>query len=72
VVTARDPRYEAGGGELVVGNNAVASSLAEIEQDCSVIRPHSGHLVVRGPVGSQTPAGTALVMVPLPSTVSPS
>jgi hypothetical protein len=34
-----------GGGELIVGNNPIASSLAEIEQDCSVIRPHSGHLV---------------------------
>jgi hypothetical protein len=37
--------HEAGGGELVVGNNPIASSLADIERDCSVIRPHSGHLV---------------------------
>lgn len=33
------------GGELVIGNNAIASSLAEIERDCSVIRPHAGHLM---------------------------
>jgi hypothetical protein len=33
------------GGELVVGNNPTASSLREIERDCSVIRPHAGHLV---------------------------
>jgi 2OG-Fe(II) oxygenase superfamily len=33
------------GGELVIGNNPIASSLAEIERDCSVIRPHAGHLV---------------------------
>jgi hypothetical protein len=33
------------GGELIVGNNPIASSLAEIERDCSVIRPHAGHLV---------------------------
>jgi hypothetical protein len=33
------------GGELVVGNNSAASSLTEIEDDCSVIRPHAGHLV---------------------------
>jgi hypothetical protein len=37
--------HEAGGGELVVGNNPIASSLADIERDCSVIRPHSGHLI---------------------------
>ena len=33
------------GGELTIGNNPIASSLAEIEQDCSVIRPHAGYLV---------------------------
>jgi 2OG-Fe(II) oxygenase superfamily len=33
------------GGELVVGNNPTASSLAAIERDCAVIRPHAGHLV---------------------------
>ncbi|MGD0698564.1 MAG: hypothetical protein ABSA02_01635 [Trebonia sp.] len=33
------------GGELIIGNNPIASSLAEIERDCSVIRPHAGHLV---------------------------
>jgi hypothetical protein len=33
------------GGELVVGNNPIAASLAEIERDCSVLRPHAGHLI---------------------------
>lgn len=33
------------GGELAVGRDPAASSVAEIERDCSVIRPHAGHLV---------------------------
>lgn len=33
------------GGELVVGNKTTASSLEEIEADCSIIYPQSGHLV---------------------------
>jgi hypothetical protein len=35
----------AGGGELVVAHNADATDIAAVEEDCSVIRPHSGHLV---------------------------
>jgi hypothetical protein len=33
------------GGELVVGNNTAAASLEEIDADCAVIYPQSGHLV---------------------------
>ncbi len=33
------------GGELVVGRDPAAASLAEIERDCSVIRPQAGYLV---------------------------
>jgi hypothetical protein len=33
------------GGELVVGHDEAARSMAEIERACSVIRPQSGHLI---------------------------
>jgi hypothetical protein len=33
------------GGELVVGHNADAADIAAVERDCSVIRPHAGHLI---------------------------
>jgi hypothetical protein len=33
------------GGELVVSNNTAAASLEEIDADCSIIYPQSGHLV---------------------------
>ena len=35
----------ASGGELVVAHDQDASDIAAVEQDCSVIRPHSGHLI---------------------------
>ncbi len=35
----------ASGGELVFANNAGATDIAAVEQDCSVIRPHSGHVI---------------------------
>ena len=33
------------GGELVVAHDASATSVAEVERDCSAIRPHAGHLI---------------------------
>jgi hypothetical protein len=36
----------ASGGELVFAHDADATDIAAVEQDCSVIRPHAGHLVV--------------------------
>lgn len=33
------------GGELVVGHDADAADIAAVERDCSVIRPHAGHLI---------------------------
>jgi hypothetical protein len=33
------------GGELVVAHATEAEGLAEIERDCTVIRPHAGHLI---------------------------
>lgn len=33
------------GGELVVAHDPDAMDIAAVEQDCSVIRPHSGHLI---------------------------
>jgi hypothetical protein len=33
------------GGELVLSNDPTARGLTEIERDCSIIRPHAGHLV---------------------------
>lgn len=35
----------AAGGELVVGHNTEAVGIEAVEKDCSVIRPHAGHLV---------------------------
>lgn len=37
--------HPAGGGELVVGHDPAAAGIAEIERDCSAIRPHAGHLI---------------------------
>jgi hypothetical protein len=34
------------GGELVFGHDPDASDVGAVEQDCSVIRPHAGHLIV--------------------------
>ena len=33
------------GGELVVAHDARAANVAEVERDCSVIRPYAGHLI---------------------------
>ena len=33
------------GGELVFAHDPNAASIAAVEQDCSVIRPHAGHLI---------------------------
>jgi hypothetical protein len=33
------------GGELVFANDPAAADLGAVEQDCSVIRPHAGHLI---------------------------
>jgi hypothetical protein len=43
----------AAGGELVVGNDTSVMGIAAIETDCTVIRPHAGHLVFFD--GSQHP-----------------
>ena len=37
--------HPAGGGELVVGHNPAATGVEGVERDCSVIRPHAGHLI---------------------------
>ena len=37
--------HPAGGGELVIGHNSAAASIEAVERDCSVIRPHAGHLI---------------------------
>jgi hypothetical protein len=37
--------HPAGGGELVFGNDSDAADLAAVDRDCSVIRPHAGHLI---------------------------
>jgi hypothetical protein len=34
------------GGELVFGHNPAASEVDTVERDCSVIRPHAGHLII--------------------------
>jgi len=36
----------AAGGELVVSHDATARDVAAVERDCSVIRPHAGHLII--------------------------
>jgi 2OG-Fe(II) oxygenase superfamily len=33
------------GGELVVAHDAGAADIASVERDCSVIRPHAGHII---------------------------
>jgi hypothetical protein len=33
------------GGELVFANNPAAADIGAVERDCSVIRPHAGHLI---------------------------
>jgi 2OG-Fe(II) oxygenase superfamily len=33
------------GGELVFAHDATAASIAEVERDCSVVRPLAGHLI---------------------------
>lgn len=33
------------GGELVVAHNPSAADISAVERDCSVIRPHAGHLI---------------------------
>ena len=33
------------GGELVLSNDPAARGLTQIERDCTIIRPHAGHLV---------------------------
>lgn len=35
----------AAGGELVVSHDPVAAGIAAVDHDCSVIRPHAGHLI---------------------------
>ena len=34
------------GGELVFGNDPAAADVDAVERDCSVIRPHAGHLIL--------------------------
>ena len=34
-----------GGGELVFAHDAAAASIADVERDCSVVRPSAGHLI---------------------------
>jgi 2OG-Fe(II) oxygenase superfamily len=34
------------GGELVIAHDESASDIAAVEKDCSVIRPHAGHLIL--------------------------
>jgi hypothetical protein len=33
------------GGELVFAHDAAAASIADVERDCSVVRPSAGHLI---------------------------
>lgn len=33
------------GGELVFGHDPAAADVAAVERDCSVVRPHAGHLI---------------------------
>jgi hypothetical protein len=33
------------GGELVFAHDAAAASIADVEQDCSIVRPSAGHLI---------------------------
>jgi hypothetical protein len=33
------------GGELIFGNDPAASDIDTVERDCTVIRPHAGHLI---------------------------
>lgn len=33
------------GGELIIGNDPEAADVDAVERDCSVIRPHAGHLL---------------------------
>jgi hypothetical protein len=33
------------GGELIVAHDPAAADVAAVERDCSVIRPHAGHLL---------------------------
>jgi hypothetical protein len=33
------------GGEIVFGHNPAAADIDAVERDCSVIRPHAGHLI---------------------------
>jgi hypothetical protein len=33
------------GGELVIAHDAAAADIDAVERDCSVIRPHAGHLI---------------------------
>jgi hypothetical protein len=33
------------GGELIIGNDPAAADIDAVERDCSVIRPHAGHLI---------------------------
>lgn len=35
----------AAGGEVVFANDPAAADVAAVERDCSVIRPHAGHLI---------------------------
>lgn len=34
------------GGELVVANDTAAEGISEVERNCSIIRPHAGHLIL--------------------------
>jgi hypothetical protein len=37
--------HPAGGGELVFAHDPMATDIGTVDQDCSVIRPHAGHLI---------------------------
>ena len=45
------------GGELVFAHDPRAADIAAVERDCSVIRPHAGHLIFFDARGTRiTPA----------------
>jgi hypothetical protein len=37
--------HPAGGGELVFAHDPMATDIGAVDQDCSVIRPHAGHVI---------------------------
>jgi len=37
--------HRAGGGELVFAHDPAATDVEAVDRDCTVIRPHAGHLI---------------------------